>query len=157
MTRLLYFYILLACVSCKKEPETKVQLSQAVVQDYALLFSQVERDSLSNKIIDYENLTTNEICIYTLDSLSKGTNIKVYATHLANRLGVGKKEKNNGLFILLSKKNKHVSIATGYGTKKILTDSICKTIIDNTMITNFIDDEYYCGISSALDSIISKR
>ncbi|QCW98833.1 TPM domain-containing protein [Aggregatimonas sangjinii] len=58
--------------------------------------------------------------------------------------------------IVLSKPLRQVGIATGLGTEKILTDSICKQVLKTTMIPRFKDDMYYEGIAQGLDSLINK-
>lgn len=79
-----------------------------------------------------------------------------YATKLGEQLGVGKKEKDNGLLIFLAKTNRKVAIATGIATEKILTDYDCRVIIDSTMIPNFKTGNYYRGLDLALDTIMKK-
>ena len=152
-------YILLvslAFISCKTKTEEILETNQSVVQDYAQIFSKVEADSLSKKIIDFELFSTNEICVYTIDSIPNNESALYYATKIANNLGVGKKEKDNGLLILISKYDRQIGIATGYRTENIFTDYMCKTIIENTIVPQFKNGNYYEGINNALDSIMTK-
>lgn len=100
-------------LSCKTRTNTPVVKYQPVVQDYAGLFSKSQKDSLSQKIISYEAVSTNEICVYTVDSLPKNKAVHFHATTLVNSLGVGKKEKDNGLLILISKYDRDIATATG--------------------------------------------
>ena len=58
---------------------------------------------LENILTDYEKLTTNEIVIVTIDSIQPYTDIHLYATDLGDNWAIGKKEKNNGLIISVSK------------------------------------------------------
>jgi len=153
---LILFLVFVLNFSCKEKPEKRFALNQTVVQDYAMLLSVNERNLLSQKIISYEESTTNEICIFTLDSVSNNKSILYHATMIADSLGVGKRKKNNGLLILISKSDRQTSIATGTGTEKILTDYICKRIIDEAMIPSFKDGQFYKGLDSSLDSIIAK-
>lgn len=155
-TCIIYLIFVFILSSCKTNTNDSPTLSQAVVQDYALLFSNSEKDSLTQKIINYEAHSTNEVCIYTIDSLPKNTKAIDHATTIANTLGVGKKEKNNGLLILISKNDRQVAIATGKSTEEILTDYMCKIIIDSTIVPKFKKGEYFYGINNALDSIIKK-
>lgn len=149
-----YLLLFLITFSCKNNTDVPLKTNQAVVQDYTSLFSNTEKSALAQKIIDYESSSTNEICIYTIDSLPKNTKSLYYATEIANKLGVGKKEKDNGLLILISKYDRQINMATGYSTEKIITDRICKSIIDSTIVPKFKDKEYYHGVNNALDSII---
>ena len=69
-----YFIFVLAfifCISCKTKPKQTSTYNQAVVQDYANIFTEIEEDSLTNFILNYEKLSTNEICVMTIDSLQK--------------------------------------------------------------------------------------
>ena len=72
--------------SCKTNTNNNSRFNQAVVQDHALLFSNSEKDSLSQKNINYEASSTNEIYVYTIGSLPKNTkgllrNNGVYSVH----------------------------------------------------------------------------
>ncbi len=49
-----------------------------------------------------------------------------------------------------------MAIATGYGVEKVITDSIAKTIIKQTIVPRFKDNLYFEGATIGLDSIISK-
>lgn len=144
--------IFILVFSCKKKTEKGTLLSQAVIQDYADLFTPFEEDSLSKIILNYEKNSSNEICIYTIDSIPNKDNIVVTASKLANQLGVGKANKNNGLFLLIAKNNRKVAFATGHSTEKILTDSICKKLIDSTLIPHFKNDAFFEGVIKILDS-----
>jgi len=80
----------------------------------------------------------------------------LFAVDFGNKLGVGKKEKNNGLVIFISKNMRQTSLATGYGTEKILKDEICMRIIDSCMIPRFKEEKYYDGIKAGVQESISK-
>lgn len=154
-----YFIFVLAfifCISCKTKPKQTSTYNQAVVQDYANIFTEIEEDSLTNFILNYEKITTNEICVMTIDSLPKNTKVLRHATNIAQNLGVGKADKNNGLLLLIAIHNRQVAFATGYGTETILTDSICYHLIESTLIPNFKNQMYYKGVIHALDSVKSK-
>jgi len=153
------YFALLIClflfISCKKEV-SETLIFNTVVQDYSGVFSEAEEQKLAKKILDYEKLTTNQICVYTIDSVSNNKSTLEYATTLANNLGVGTKEKNNGLLILISKLDKEMAIATGTETGKTITDSLALSIIENTIIPEFKNGLYFKGVTTGLDSIIKK-
>jgi len=155
MKKYLFLFVLIAFVSCKTK-HSKIRASQHVVQDYANFFSDIEEQKLSKKIINYEVQTTNQICIYTIDSIPNKETALYRASTIANRLGVGTKDKNNGLLLLISRYDKKIAIATGTGTEKIITDSMVHSIINKTIAPKFKDSLYYNGITVALDSVFSK-
>ena len=155
MKSIILIFSLLVCISCKNETP-KTFINSNVVQDYSKLFSEKEVEKLSKKIIDFEKRSTNQICVYTKDSIPKNETILYHATNLATHLGVGTKEKNNGLLILISRYDRQIAIATGTGTEKVITDAIAKRIIDKTILPKFKNNLYFEGITIGLDSLIKK-
>ncbi|HBK72197.1 MAG TPA: TPM domain-containing protein [Flavobacteriaceae bacterium] len=155
---ILFLIVVVLVLSCKEKKILVITPQQnsftAILNDVSTIFTENERDSLINKIIQFEHKTTNEIAIVTLDSIHG--DILIFATDLANKMGVGKKSKDNGLLILIVKPLRKVSIATGYGTEKKLTDAFCQEIINRKMIPYFKKDNYYKGLDAALDEIILK-
>ena len=154
---ILFLVVLIVFVSCKEKKQlvtTQQNIFTAIVNDLSNIFTQTQRDSLTNKILQYEKQTTNEIAVVTLDSID-GT-IEIYSLNLANEMGIGKRDKDNGLLILLLKSLRKVKILTAIETRRILTDSICQEIIDRRMIPEFKKGDFYKGIDTAIDDIILK-
>ena len=161
MKKIGLLFFLVISVSCKTESSFTVKNkgipqnpSGKVVVDLSEVLSPEQRDILTNRIIDFEQQTTNEIAILTTDSIAPFKDISSYSSAVGNLWGVGKKDKNNGLVIVLRKHQREIQLTTGYSTEKILTDSICQDIIDNTMVPQFKEGQYYQGFSNALDSIM---
>jgi uncharacterized protein len=111
---------------------------------------------LDSIIVDYEEHTTNEIIIVTVADIGDSESMADYAVDLGNKWGVGKKNKDNGLVILCSKNLKKVQLSTGLGTEKILTDDMCKDIIDVSMIPYFKQGNFYEGLKSGLEDCIKR-
>ncbi|AOW20793.1 hypothetical protein LPB138_08940 [Urechidicola croceus] len=134
-------------------PPTGIVFPESIgyVNDFTYLFSENETTLLTKRIDSFKLVSSNEIAIVTLDSVPY--NINQFTDDLGNYWGVGKKDKNNGLIILVSKMNRKVRISTGLGTRKILTDSICNEIIQNQMIPMFKEDNFYQGVDDALDLV----
>lgn len=128
--------------------------SLAVV-DNSNIFSTAENYELAAKLVEYGEVTTRQIAVVTVDSISPYNDIQKYAADLGNYWGVGQKDLDNGLVIVLSKPLRKVAIATGYGTEKVLTDSICKHIIDIVMTPKFKTGDYFEGINNSVDTIIN--
>jgi uncharacterized protein len=125
------------------------------VNDFENILTDKQEKELSEVIRRFEKRTSNQIAIITVDSITPYTNMKGYATNLANKWGVGQKDKNNGLLIVVSSKLRQTRIATGLGTEKVLTDQICQRIIDEQMIPFFKKGEYYKGLQEGLTELIS--
>jgi uncharacterized protein len=110
--------------------------------------------SLDSIISDFEKRTTNEILIVTSKDIGEYEEPILFAADFGNNYGIGKKGKDNGLVIFFSKTLRKTSLATGYGTEKILKDEICKTIIDSCMIPLFKQEKYFEGIKTGVEESI---
>jgi uncharacterized protein len=76
-----------------------------------------------------------------------------YATATGNQWGVGQKDKNNKLVMVVSKELSHAWIAKGLGTQRVMTDEICGMIMQ-TMIPQFRQGNFYWGIEKGLIELI---
>ena len=65
-----------------------------------------------------------------------------FCHQLLNKWGVGKKDKNNGLVILLVTDQRCIQFYTGYGLEGVLPDAICKRIQTRYMIPYLKDGNW---------------
>ena len=128
----------------------------SLVSDYEVIFSVEELVELTEIINDFQEETGNQIAVASINSIGNYDNFDKYTIDLSNFWGVGNREKNNGLTIIFSKKLKKVRITTGIGTEKILTDSICKIVIDKKIIPEFKKGNYYKGVKKGLLNLIEE-
>lgn len=130
---------------------------KAWCNDYVSVFSTEERQILDSIIGSHEAETGNEIAIVTIDSSMLGNcSIEDFSTELGNAWGVGKKDKNIGVLMVICPQQRKLRIATGYGSKKILTDAYAGIIIKTQMLPHLRDGEYFEGARAGLVSIINK-
>ena len=120
------------------------------VNDFENDFTANEIFILDSVITEFEKQTTRQISIVTVSAISPYDSINEFTTDLGNYWGVGDKKMNNGLLIVFSKARREVWIGTGTGTEKILTDVICKQIIDGYMLPRFKEAGYFEGVHSGL-------
>lgn len=132
------------------------KIKSQIINDYDSIFSISQRKELSDIIYDYNIETTRQIVVVTVDSISPYSEIQKFATDLGNFWGVGDAKKNNGLLIVMCTPCRQIGISTGFGTELILTDEICKEIIDKIMIPEFKNGDYYNGIKKGVAELISK-
>lgn len=124
------------------------------VTDGANLFSSQEKNELETKISAFEKETSNEIAIVSIPSL-QGDTIENFAVRLFEDWGIGKKEKDNGVLVLISLEDRKMRIEVGYGLEGALTDAQSFWIIDEVMKPAFRENKYYAGVNEAVDKIIA--
>lgn len=125
----------------KKSSEVFPNHTDYAVNDFAHLISEDYEMKINNLCKNILKEDSVAIVVCTIDSIPKVKkeyeNIMIYATDLFNYWGIGKKDKDNGLLILLSIKDFKVTICTGYFTEHVLHDSTCGRILDIYMIPFF--------------------
>lgn len=137
----------------------KIRLSKftgPIVSDFDSLFTPTQTTELTELIFKYDLETTRQIVVVTIDSILPYTEIQEYASDLGNYWGIGRKDKNNGLTIVVCNPCRQIGIATGTGTELILTNEICKEVIDKTIIPEFRNGDFYSGVKNGVVELIKK-
>lgn len=122
------------------------------VNDYAGVLTPDQGRALENKLSAFEKETGNEISVVTVKNLG-GDTIENFAVRLFRDWGIGKKNKDNGVLLLIAKEDRRMRIEVGYGLEGALTDLQSFWIIDNIMKPAFRAGDYYGGIDKAVDKV----
>ena len=130
----------------------KVPSFQTSVYDYADVLNPTEEKELENKLVRYSDSTTTQIVVITIDDL-KGESIGLLTPRWAQEWGIGQEKEDNGILILLSKKDREIWIAPGYGVEDTLTAGINGELIRNIIIPEFKAGSYYNGLDKGADAI----
>ncbi len=128
--------------------------SNKLVNDYTNTLSADQIATLESKLVAFDDSTSNQIAIVILKSVGD-YDINEYAYQLGRKWGVGGKEKNNGVVLLVALGDRKLSIQTGYGLEGALPDIYTKRIIENDIKPFFKEGNYYEGINAGTNSIIS--
>jgi len=128
------------------------QLSGRVV-DTANLLTQSQKETLTAVLKEQEEKTSNQIVVVTLNSLD-GYEIAEYSYQLGRHWGIGQKNKNNGVLLVISLNDRKLRIEVGYGLEGALTDKISHEIIEYTLKPKFRQGQYYDGIQKSINQII---
>lgn len=131
------------------EPSTPARL----VNDFAGLMTPAEVSTLENKLVAFDDSTTNQIAVITVKSLA-GFDISDYTIKTFQKWKIGAAKKNNGVLVLISAAEHKVFITTGRGLEAVVTDALSRRIIDNTMIPEFKQGHYYQGLDAGTTSLM---
>ena len=97
--------------------------------------------------------TSNQIVVVILDTLN-GYPIEDYSYQLGRYWGIGQKDKNNGVLLVIAMQEKKIRIEVGYGLEGALTDKISYEIINIRLKPNFKANQYELGILKAINEIM---
>lgn len=125
-----------------------------LVNDFASLFSSAEREALEQKLLAYNDTTSTQIYVVTVNDLG-GYPPSDYSFRLGEAWGIGQKDKDNGAVILVKPRRGNsrgeTFIAPGYGLEARINDAYAGRIVRNVMIPYFREDDYYGGVNAAID------
>ena len=139
------------------KPEYDKIKSKPFVLDFENLFSKIQKDSLLNLTKEFEQKTSAEICVITLNNEIKDyEELKTQSLFLANYLGIGKKEKSNGILISISKKYRLMRIENDDGISNLLTDLETEKILNEEFLTEFKKGNYFEGTLKGINKIIKE-
>jgi uncharacterized protein len=116
------------------------------------MFSTETKKYILSTSDEIRNKTTAEVAVVTIDTLN-GFTIEEYANNLFRKWGIGNKEKNNGVLILISKNDRKFRIEVGYGLEGILPDGKTGSYL-REMSSYFKSNEYDKGITTTYKRII---
>jgi len=142
------------CASAQMEKVIATRPSPPeLVNDYTKTLTAQQEAALEAKLVQYDDSTSNQIAVVIVES-TDNYSIEDAAIELGRKWGVGNKEFNNGIVVLVAKGDRKVTIQAGYGLEGAISDLIAKSIIDNEITPNFKQGNYYRGLDEATDNII---
>lgn len=124
-----------------------------LVVDLTGTLSPDQQKALESKLVAYDDSTSNQIAVVLIPTTGD-YEISEVAYQLGRKWGVGNKENNNGVVLLVAKNDRKVFIAPGYGLEGAIPDAIAKRIVENEIVPNFREQDFYRGIDYGVDAII---
>lgn len=152
-----YFYISVLLVFCQVlngQDLPDPMYPKRIVNDFTGLLNSQEQSSLEGKLVQFDRESSTEIAVVTYDDL-QGFDIADFGDRLAQKWGIGQADSNNGILMLISPVNHKMTIRVGYGLEGVVTDAVSKRLIEKVLSPAFKSEQYYAGIDSATNVLIS--
>ena len=112
------------------------------------------QDSLTQKLLAYDQVSGNQLVVVTVPTLD-GYPIDEWGYQLGRHWGIGAQGKNTGALLLVDTGEHKLRIEVGYGLEGTLTDALSDDIIRNTIVPHFKQNDYPGGISAGVDAILA--
>src|SRR5450755_4408548 len=153
MKKLLVFLLVFTCLVtvALKTPDTPKP--SRLVNDFAHVMTADQVQELESKLVAYDDSTSIQIAVVTIPTTGDYA-IDDYALKILRDWKVGNKKTNNGMVVLAAIQDHKVYIATGYGMEGSIPDITAKQIVEDEVIPNFKQQNYYQGFNLAADAII---
>ena len=115
------------------------------------IISQAAEDKINTMIASVENASTAEIAVVLLSSVGE-QDIDDFATGLFTQWGIGKKNDNGLLFLLINDQRQMV-FRTGYGLEGVLPDVILSRVIRNDISPLLRNNDFDGGITAGIAKV----
>jgi uncharacterized protein len=136
-------------------PNVHVSDARQYVSDPENLIDPSSKAEMNRLLTQADKQLTAEVAVVALSSVGS-IESKDFATELFNYWKVGKKEKDNGLLILLVMDQRKISFETGYGLEGVLPDVVCFRIIQDIMIPYVKQGQIGQGMVAGVQMVLQK-
>lgn len=102
---------------------------------------------VNERLLALRKTSTVEMAVVVVPSIGDEP-IEDFSEQVFTKWGIGKKDKDNGVLLVLVPDDHSVRIQTGYGTEGVLTDIVCKRIIERAVVPAMRED----NIGAAIDN-----
>ncbi|MBT2722382.1 YgcG family protein [Bacillus sp. ISL-46] len=131
---LVFITFFLCAVNAQAEDvQIPAPVGDIYVQDFANVLNETERAELINLGRNIEDQTTAQIAVLTVETIGDQT-IEEFANEAFRQYGIGNKQENNGVLLVLSMQERKVRIEVGYGLEGRIPDGKAGRILDGYAI-----------------------
>jgi uncharacterized protein len=124
------------------------------VNDHAQILAAATREQLTRKLAAYEQSTGHQLALLTIPTLD-GDPIEDFSIRVVEAWKLGKKDRDDGILLLVVSGDRKVRIEVGYGLEGDLPDAAAGRIIREVVAPHFRRGDYDTGISAAVDAILA--
>ncbi|WP_312167092.1 TPM domain-containing protein [Phenylobacterium sp.] len=144
----LFLFVGAAVAAAPKFPP----LTGRVVDNANVLSPQVEAE-LTAELADLEAQSGRQLVVATLPDL-QGYEIEDYGYQLLRTWGIGDKDRDDGVILIVAPSERKVRIEVGYGLEPVLTDALSSLIINQQIIPAFKEGKLEEGVVDGTRAIV---
>lgn len=115
------------------------------VNDYTNTLSYDTKSKLTALMSELEKKTTAQVAIVIIDT-ARPLDIETYAVRLFEKWGIGQKQKNNGVLLIIAVKDRAMRIEVGYGLEGAIPDALAKIVIEGYILPPFKKGDFNTGV-----------
>ena len=146
------FMSLFTGCTTKEIPIPDVKENVYIYDEDNIIDDDIEQ-KLNTMLVDLESQTEAEVVVISVEGLLDKS-IEDYANKLFNTLGIGKKGKDNGILLLISRSDEKVRLEIGRGLEGCLNDAKCGSILDDFFVPYRESDEYTKATDLTIQAVL---
>lgn len=139
------FLLFIEILPCNANPIFKDPTSNKYINDYVGIVNEEDSKKIVSIGYELERKSGAQAVIVIIDSL-EGYDIESYANKLFRTWGIGEKDKNNGLLILLSMNDKQFRVEVGSGLEGAIPDALSNRVMESLAKPKFSEGNYGLGL-----------
>ena len=125
------------------------------VTDAASIIPDDVEARLTQKLAALEQQSQRQLVVATIPDL-QGYEISDYGYRLGREWGIGDKERNDGVLLLVAPNERKVRIEVGYGLEPVITDGLSFLIVNDDIVPRFRDGDMPGGIEAGVDALVTQ-
>jgi len=122
--------------------------------DYASVVSKATVEQLNSALENLEKTDTSQIIVVVYPKMASASSVEDFTYRTAQAWGFGQKEKNNGAVLFVFVQDHKIYIQVGYGLEGVLTDALCRQIIETELKPKFRANDFESGLRGGVDALI---
>src|SRR5690242_17031766 len=107
-----------------------------LVNDFTGTLTTEQIQALEHKLVAYDDSTSNQVAVVILSTIGD-YGVEDVGLKILRDWGVGGKQNNNGVVLLIAKDDRKVRIEVGYGLEGAIPDVTAKSIINHDIVPAF--------------------
>lgn len=129
--------------------------SRFFVNDFADVLSAEDEQRIFSTGERLHSQTGAQVVTVTIDS-TNGVDIHEYAVQLARDWGIGDRENNSGVLLLLAVNDRQIDIAVGYGLEGAITDATSGALLDTYALPALQNGQYSKGVTDTYTALVNE-
>jgi uncharacterized protein len=125
------------------------------VVDQANILSPEAEQKLTAESEALETATGHQFVVATLPDL-QGHEIEDYGYQLLRTWGIGRKDANDGVILIVAPNQRAVRIEVGYGLEPVMTDALSSVILQEKVLPRFREGQMEAGVVAGAEAVIQQ-
>lgn len=154
LKKYVYFFLLLISLPVVAQSDLP-EKPDSWVNDYIGLLNSAQKNSIESKLRALQEETSTQIFLAIFDKVPEGYYLEDFSVKLFEKWRPGRAKEQNGVLIVLFHGDREIRIEVGYGLEGSLTDLQAGRVIEDYMIPQFKNGDYFSGLNNGIDVIIA--
>lgn len=126
------------------------------VNDIAGVIDTASARAIDQRIRALHAASGDAIVVTTVGTIEPYGSIEEYAARLFERAGIGDRERDRGVLVLIAVDDRRVRIEVGYGLEEVVTDGFAGDVIRQHMLPAFRSGEYGSGVLAGVTALVRR-